>query len=136
LLGNSRPQDTSIEFQSVAFEQSPLTGVGAEWSLSTTGQDTQSRSQEDVCELPLYAALLDLSDLPCGSEGFSGEQRWPQQPWPGTCLSTDSYPSMVLKVALVAYTILRRRSCSCSETKKSSSCVALAVKLTVVCLIR
>ena len=115
-LGN--PQDTSIELQPVAFEQSPLTAVGAERSLSTTGQDTQSRSQEDVCELPLYAALLDLSDLPCRSEGFSGEQRWPQQPWSGTCLSTDSYLSMVPEVAKVAYTVLRRRSCSCSETKE------------------
>ena len=134
LMGNSRLQDTSTELQPVAFAQSPL-AVVAEWSLSTTGQDIQLGYQEDACELPLYASLLDLSDLPCGSEGSSGEQRWPQQPWPGTCLSTDSYPSMVLKVALVAYTILRRRSCSCSETKKSSSCVALAVK-PVVCLIR
>ena len=30
LLGNSRPQDTSIELQPVTFEQSPLTAVGAE----------------------------------------------------------------------------------------------------------
>ena len=136
LLGNSRSQDNSIELQPVAFEQVLPMAVDAEWSLSATGQDTQSRSQEDVCELPLYAALLDLSDLPCGSEGSSGEQRWPQQPWPETCLSTGSYPSMVPEVAKVAYTILRRRSCSCSETKKSSSCVALAVKLKVACLIR
>jgi hypothetical protein len=30
LLGNSRPQDTSIELQPVTFEQSPLPAVGAE----------------------------------------------------------------------------------------------------------